>query len=105
VPSEQFTCLWEYTIDPARKAEFLSAYKPDGHWAQLMARHPGYLGTKLLLDVEAENRYVTVDYWTSKSDRDAFREEFSSEFDRLDQDCEQFTISETFLGDFLILGD
>jgi heme-degrading monooxygenase HmoA len=104
VSSEQFSYIWEYTVDPARKAEFLSAYEPDGDWAQLMSRHPGYLGTKLLGDVEIENRYVTVDYWASKSDRDAFRAEFSTEFDELDQECEQLTLSETFLGDFFILG-
>lgn len=104
MPTGQFTYIWEYTIDPARQAEFLAAYKPNGGWAQLMSRHPGYLGTKLLRDVENENRFVTVDHWASKSDRDSFRKEFSSEFDRLDQECEQFTVRETFIGDFFILG-
>lgn len=103
--SKQFSYIWEYTVDPARQAEFLSAYKRDGTWAQLMSRHPGYLGTKLLQDVETDNRFVTVDYWASKSHRDAFREEFSSEFDQLDRECEQFTVREMFVGDFLVLTD
>lgn len=64
--SKQFSYIWEYTVDPARQAEFLSAYKPDGTWAQLMSRHPGYLGTKLLQDVETDNRFVTVDAWMNE---------------------------------------
>jgi len=101
---DQFSYIWEYTVEPTRKSEFLDAYRTDGDWARLMSRHPGYLGTKLLEDVDNDIRFVTVDYWTSKSDRDAFREQFKVEFDRLDHDCEEFTLSETFLGDFLILG-
>jgi 2-hydroxychromene-2-carboxylate isomerase/heme-degrading monooxygenase HmoA len=103
--SDYFTYIWEYTVDPARRAEFVSAYRPGGDWAQLMSRHAGYRGTKLLHDVETENRFVTIDYWVSRSDRDAFREEFASEFNRLDQECEQFTISESFIGDFAVLSD
>jgi heme-degrading monooxygenase HmoA len=104
VSSKQFTYIWEYTIDPERRAEFLSAYKPDGDWARLMSRHPGYLGTKLLRDVDEDNRFLTVDYWTSMSDRDEFREKYASEFDQLDRACEQYTVAETFIGDFLVSG-
>ncbi len=102
--SEQFAYIWQYIVDPARKAELLAAYLPDGEWARLMSRHPGYLGTQLLGDVESDDRFVTVDYWTSRADRDAFREAFSAEFAELDQKCEQFTLSEDFLGDFSVLG-
>ena len=100
---KQFAYIWEYTVDPAQKAEFLSAYGPDGDWAQLMSRHNGYLGTKLLGDIETDDRFVTIDFWQSKSDRDGFREDFSAEFNQLDEECEQFTVTETFLGDFFIL--
>lgn len=103
--SEQFAYIWEYTVNPVRQADFLGAYRPHGDWAQLMSRHPGYLGTTLLGDVEKNTRFVTVDYWVSKSDRDAFREEYSVDFEQLDRKCEQFTTSETFLGDFLVLRD
>ena len=101
----QFSYIWEYTVDPDRRSEFLGAYNPVGDWAKLMSRHPGYLGTKLLEDVENNNRFVTIDYWVSQSDRDAFREQFKDEFDRLDRDCEEYTTSETFLGDFSILAN
>ena len=103
--AEHFAYIWEYTIDPDRRGEFLEAYRPGGDWTQLMSRHAGYLSTQLLGDVENSHRFVTVDYWTSKADRDEFRTQFRSEFDKLDEECEAFTVSETFLGDFLVSCD
>lgn len=102
--ANQFAYVWEYTVDPGQKAEFLSAYKPDGAWTRLMSRHGGFLGTELLGDVDNDNRFITVDYWTSKSERDAFRTEFASEYAQLDADCESCTLSESFIGDFFVVG-
>ena len=103
--SERFAYIWQYTIEPTRRSDFLAAYKPRGNWALLFSRDPSYLETVLLQDDEDENRYVTIDYWKSKADRDFFRERFSVEFDSLDSKCEAFTREEQFLGDFLEIGD
>ena len=102
--SQQFVYVWEYTIDSSLRDEFLSAYASDGEWAKLMSRHRGYVGTSLFHDTENGNRYVTVDYWLSKSDRDSFRTAFSDEYDQLDQKCERFTATEVFIGDFFVVG-
>jgi hypothetical protein len=83
----------------------LEAYKPGGEWAQLFSRDPSYIGTTLLHDVDDENRYVTIDYWKSKAEKDSFRKRFSVEFERLDYRCEAFTREEQFLGDFLEVGE
>ena len=99
--SERFAYIWQYTIEPSFRTAFLAAYKPSGEWAQLFSRDPSYIQTVLLQDDEDENRYVTIDYWKSKADRDSFRERYSVEFDSLDNRCETFTREEQFLGDFL----
>jgi heme-degrading monooxygenase HmoA len=99
--SERFAYIWRYTIEPTRRPAFLAAYNPKGEWAQLFSRDPSYIETVLLQDDEDKERYVTIDYWKSKADRDFFRERNSVEFDSLDSRCEAFTKEEQFFGDFL----
>lgn len=97
--SERFAYIWQYTIKQAHKQAFLAAYEPKGDWARLFSRDPAYIETVLLGDDQDENRYVTIDFWRSKADRDAFRARYSVEFDELDSRCEEFTEEEQFLGD------
>ena len=99
--SERFAYIWRFTIEPGRRSDFLAAYDPRGEWVQLFSRDPSYIETVLLHDVEDENRYVTIDFWKSKADRDSFRERYSVEFDSLDRRCEAFTKAEQFLGDYV----
>ena len=103
--SERFAYAWRFTINPAQRSAFLAAYNPKGEWAQLFSRDPSYIETLFLHDIEHENRYMTIDYWKSKVDRDSFRERYSVEFDSLDSRCEAFTREEKFLGDYLEIGD
>src|SRR5690606_41899478 len=58
------------------------------------------LGTELHQDRANPMRYLTIDYWRSRQDRDAFKSTFAQEFQRLDALCESFTVQEKFLGDF-----
>ncbi len=99
--SERFAYVWRYTIDPDHRSAFLAAYNPTGEWAQLFSSDPSYLGTSLLEDVDHQDRYVTIDYWKAKADRDAFRERYADEFNKLDSRCEAFTREEEFFGDYL----
>ena len=101
----RFAYIWQYTIEPTSRPAFLDAYEAKGEWARLFSHDPSYIETVLLQDEEDENRYVTIDYWKSKSDRDSFREKYSVEFDSLDTRCEEFTTEEEFLGDFLEIGE
>ena len=98
--TERFAYVWQYTIRGDRLPEFLAAYRPDGEWTKLFSRDPNYIGTELFRDSDRPDRYMTVDYWTSRSARDAFREAYS----RLDEKCELYTLSESFVGDFVIIG-
>ena len=101
----RFAYIWQYEIHPARREEFLAAYNPNGEWANLFSSDPSYLGTRLLQDAEDENRYATIDYWTSRADRDDFRVRFAEEFDQLDRRCENFTRGEKFIGDYTEVED
>ena len=98
--TQPFVYIWTYRIAPEHRAAFLAAYNPSGEWAQLFSRDRAYLHTQLLQDADDANRYVTLDFWTTQAARDAFRKQYADEFEALDGRCENYTIDETFLGDF-----
>ena len=90
-----FVAAWRFTTsDPAA---FEHHYAPDGTWAQLFRRAPGYVRTDLLTDGTA---YVTLDWWTSRDAYDAFRSAHAEDYARLDRECESLTLSEESLGSF-----
>lgn len=86
-----------------RLENFREIYGPDGDWVRLFRKSPGFLRTELLADADRSDRFVTVDYWRSREDRDRFREDFEVEFAVLDQSCESMTSDERFIGDFKIV--
>jgi heme-degrading monooxygenase HmoA len=95
-----FVYIWEYLVKAEKKSDFERIYGPDGEWAQLFKTGVGYLRTELHQDTSNSQRYLTVDYWVSKKDRDKFQEQFAEEFAKLDKQCESLTEKEIFLGDF-----
>lgn len=95
-----FVYMWQYVIKSSCREAFLAAYNADGAWTELFSRDPAYFGTILIQDTENQDRYVTIDFWRSAADRDAFRERFRDEFDALDAACESLTLEERCLGDF-----
>lgn len=95
-----FTYIWEYIINEDRREEFLRYYQPEGVWAIFFKKGEGYIRTELLEDAENSRRFLTIDYWKSRADRDAFRKKHAQEFEMIDKTCESFTRSERFLGDF-----
>jgi hypothetical protein len=97
-----FVYIWKYAIRLERESEFLAAYQPDGDWAQLFSRDPNYVRTELLRDASENDVYVTIDYWKSKSARDQFRQIHTKDFDEIDKRCEAYTVSEDFVGDFVV---
>ena len=101
----RFAYVWQYTIDQRYRDEFLAAYRPDGDWAKLFLRDSEYIKTKLFQDYDHSDRYMTVDYWTSKSARDLFREKFAVEFREIDERCESYTLDEVLIGDYVVVGE
>ena len=92
--------LWAFEVAAERARDFERVYGPDGDWARLFARAPGYLGTELLKDTLRSGRYLTIDRWSSAAAFDAFKQEWKAEYDALDRACEALTASETPLGAF-----
>ena len=96
---DRYSYLWEYTVAPDQEAEFLAHYAPDGTWADLFRRAPGYLGTELYRDREQPDRFLTLDHWRDEAAFRAFRSHFAAEFEALDRRCSRLTIRESSLGE------
>jgi heme-degrading monooxygenase HmoA len=97
----RYTYIWEFHVEPARRAEFEQCYGPSGPWSALFRRADGYIETVLLRDRSDTSRYVTIDTWQSVEAYRAFRARFSQEYDDLDRECERLTSQEASLGEFL----
>lgn len=96
--------VWEFVVRPERLRDFETAYGAEGDWAQLFRRDPAYVRTLLLKDRESPTRFVTVDFWSSPKACMAFRERFAAEFEALDSRFEEWTLRETHMGDFDVVG-
>ena len=95
--------IWEFTIRPASRAEFELHYGSKGTWAQLFRRHPEYRGSTLSRDTEDPNRFLTVDTWNSLEAYQAFVSQYTEEYHRLDEVCEQLTEQEICHGYYELL--
>lgn len=96
--------MWEFTAKPEARAEFENFYGPDGEWVQLFRRSKGFLRTEFFRDRNTENRYVTLDYFTSKAAYQDFRRELQQEYEALDRRCDGLIESEREIGAFTALG-
>jgi heme-degrading monooxygenase HmoA len=99
-----YATLWEFVVDPARRAEFERRYGPDGDWVRLFRRAGGYLGSELLRDRTDPARFLTIDRWQTREDFLAFRREHGAEYERLDRELEGLATRETPLGEFTPAG-
>lgn len=96
--------VWEYAVKPSRLSEFETGYGEGGDWVRLFRRDPTYLRTDLLRDRDEPNRFLTIDYWTSREACLAFRDRYRDEFDALDARFDSLTLRERHLGDFEVFG-
>lgn len=103
-PSPAYMILWEFQVKGGQENQFERVYGCEGDWAGFFARGDGYLGTELHRDMRKPGRYVTVDFWTSQSAYEAFRERHTQEFRALDLKCAALTEQESPLGVFAPVG-
>ncbi len=92
--------LWEFHVLPGHEAEFESIYRPEGEWAELFRRDPGYHGTILLRDSQVSGRYITLDRWENIDIYRSFKQKCAADYRRLDEQCERLTDSEKMIGVF-----
>lgn len=95
-----FVYIWEYKVKEEYILEFEKVYGPEGDWIKLFKKSKGYIATDLHQDISNTHRFLTVDTWNTKEDRDNFRNRYSKEFELLDEHCESFTEKEKLIGEF-----
>ncbi|WP_133500615.1 antibiotic biosynthesis monooxygenase family protein [Cognatilysobacter terrigena] len=95
-----YVYMWAFDVVADNASEFERHYGPEGTWARLFLRAPGYIGTLLLMDPSTSGRYVTIDRWRDEAAFDAFRTTFATEYEQLDRECEHLTLREQALGVF-----
>lgn len=74
-----FATLWEFAVKASRRDEFESHYGPEGSWARLFRKAPGYV---------TSDRWSTVEHWRE------FRQRHAQEYEALDRECEGLTTHE-----------
>jgi heme-degrading monooxygenase HmoA len=95
-----YVAIWEFHPRPGQERAFAYAYGPDGPWVQLFRKADGYLGTKLMRDLNNPRRFLTLDYWQSRSAYEAFRAQNISEYESIDRQCEGLNEKELPIGSF-----
>ena len=95
-----FACIWEYDVKDEHQDAFEHTYGPEGEWVLFFSSSNAYMGTELHKDLTQPSRFITIDYWTNKSARDKFQKLHASEYKKIDQSCEAFTLSEKLIGEF-----
>jgi len=95
-----FQNIWEYEVKDKFRAEFIEAYGPSGLWVSLFKQCNGYIKTELKQDVDRPKRFLTIDYWRSQSAFLAMKQTIDDEYNKLDTQCEAYTLSENYIGFF-----
>lgn len=99
-PQHLFIVAWAFQVKPEQRRDFEYAYGPNGDWVRLFRTGDGYLRTELHRDSEKPGRYITLDFWRSSEQYEAFREQAKSAYQEIDRRCERLTESEELLGTF-----
>ena len=94
-----YVIVWAFEAKPGQEPEFERVYAADGDWARLFARSPDYHGSELLRHTSGRG-YLTVDRWRTNASFEAFREQWKSEYESLDQRCLALTEREALVGRF-----
>lgn len=98
-----FVYVWEFIVRDEKIEDFVRIYGPSGDWVKLFSKADGYLRSTLYQDITNRKRFVTSDYWQSREAHDQFKSKYQLEYDKLDRQCENFTVEEKFWGDFDIV--
>ncbi|MBI1937207.1 MAG: hypothetical protein HYS25_03710 [Ignavibacteriales bacterium] len=95
-----YIILWHFKIKEEYIDNFISAYGPNGTWAELFRKDQDYKGTRLLHDVENKLIFVTIDVWESKESFVKFKKKYEEEYHKLDREFEKFTTAEKLISEF-----
>jgi len=93
-----YVIVWTYEVAANNRVAFEAAYGPNGSWALLFARAPGFIGVELMHD--GGDRYATLDRWRDEDAFAAFKADHEGAYDALDAECAALTTSEHKVGAF-----
>jgi quinol monooxygenase YgiN len=96
--SWEYLLVWEFHVKPGSEPHFERIYGPQGEWANFFRQDPNYCGTDLVRDSNHPGRYVTLDYWTSRTAYADFLTRHADEYQKIDALCEEMTEKEAALG-------
>jgi heme-degrading monooxygenase HmoA len=97
-----FVIAWEFVLKQGAQEQFLAGYGPEGRWAKLFAKAPGFIRSELARSEYDGHKFVTVDVWESRAAYDAFRKQFEAEYDLLDMEMQAYTVNEQRVGSFYL---
>jgi heme-degrading monooxygenase HmoA len=95
-----YAIIWTYDIAPEHEAAFRAAYGPNGGWAQLFARAPGFVSVELLHDGA---RYATIDRWETPEAFQAFQAAHGADYAALDAKLAHLTRAQQRAGAFTVV--
>ena len=100
-----FVYIWEYIVKKEYLNDFKNNYGSSGSWVTFFKKSEYYVKTELLIDKQNSLKFMTIDYWKSKEKYLEFININKSEYDILDQDCNNYTSKEVRIGEFYLVKD
>ncbi len=92
--------IWMFQSRSECLEDFIRIYGPEGDWARLFRRSPGYVETVLSRDLVTAMRFVVIDRWHDLASFEAFKAAHLSDYEALDRKCESLTTLEEKVGVF-----
>jgi hypothetical protein len=92
--------MFEYEVGDEARAEFERVYGPGGEWAAFFRGAEGYLGTELLVEVDAR-RFLVIDRWTSEQAYTDFLTANAAEYERRSRGTAALYRRESRIGGFV----
>ena len=103
--TSNFVYIWEYNVKKEYLNDFKHSYGPSGTWVAFFKQSEYYLKTELLIDRQNNLKFMTIDYWKSKEKYLEFIKINKSEYDEIDQECNNYTSKEVKIGEFDLIKD
>jgi heme-degrading monooxygenase HmoA len=95
-----FLALWEFEVKSGKEGSFQMVYGADGEWLRLFRSDPNFVETRLVRDTANDKRFLTLDFWQSRSAYESFKELNRAAYSGLDKQCEALTERERCIGYF-----
>jgi len=77
----------------------VNVFRAEGIWARFLRQAPGYIATEVKSEAGSDERYRVRDFWSGHREFERFRERYSEDFARFDQEIvEDLVEKQEFVG-------